>query len=83
MKKFIITFVLSFIAFWLLEHAISYLFDIDLDNLQIGWLGWLGIMIVYGFKYHILCCLVPLIWTTYKCKHKKCGHDHCSKNNII
>jgi len=80
-KKFIITFVLSFITFWLLEHAISYLFD--LDNLQIGWLGWLGIMIVYGFKYHILCCLVPLIWTTYKCKHKKCRHDHCSKNNII
>lgn len=80
MKKFIITFVLSFIAFFILEHLISYFFGIDLDNLELGWLGWLGVVIFFGFKYHILCCLIPLIWTTYKCKHNnKCKHEHCKK----
>lgn len=78
MKKFIITFVISFAVFMILEHLISYFLGIDLDNLELGWLGWLGFIIFYGFKYHILCCLIPLIWTTYKCKHNnKCSHDHC------
>jgi len=78
MKKFIITFIVSFIAFYLLEHAISHIFNIDLDTLELGWLGWLGFIIAYGFKYHIFCCLIPLIFTSYKCRHKKCDHDHCN-----
>lgn len=77
MKKFLITFVLSFIAFYLLEHLVSYVFDIDVDNLEVGWLGWLGFIILYGFKFHIFCCLIPLLFTTYKCRHKKCEHEHC------
>ncbi len=79
MKKFLITFVLSFIAFYLLEHLVSYVFDIDIDNLEVGWLGWLGFIILYGFKFHIFCCLIPLLFTTYKCRHKKCKHEHCTK----
>lgn len=79
MKKFLITFVLSFIAFYLLEHLVSYVFDIDVDNLEVGWLGWLGFIILYGFKFHIFCCLIPLLFTTYKCRHKKCKHEHCTK----
>lgn len=79
MKKFIITFILSFIVFYLLEHSISYFFNINLDTLNFGWLGWFGFIFVYGFKYHIFCCLIPLIYTSYKCRHKKCGHEHCSK----
>ena len=79
MKKFLITFVLSFIAFYLLEHLVSYVFDIDIDNLEVGWLGWLGFIILYGFKFHIFCCLIPLLFTTYKCRHKKCEHEHCTK----
>jgi hypothetical protein len=31
MKKFLITFVLSFIAFYLLEHLVSYVFDIEAE----------------------------------------------------
>lgn len=77
MKKFIIIFIVSFIIFYILEHVISYIFNIDLDTLELGWLGWLGFIIAYGFKYHIICCLIPLIFTSYKCRHKKCEHDHC------
>lgn len=79
MKKFFITFVISFIVFYLIEHGISILFDIDIDNLEVGWLGWLGFIILYGFKFHIFCCLIPLLFTTYKCRHKKCKHEHCTK----
>lgn len=79
MKKFLITFVLSFIAFYLLEHLVSYVFDIDVDNLEVGWLGWLGVVIFYGFKFHILCCLLPFLFSAYKCRHKKCEHEHCTK----
>ena len=78
MKKFIIIFIVSFIIFYILEHVISYIFNIDLDTLELGWLGWLGFIIAYGFKYHIFCCLIPLIYTSYKCRHKKCEHDHCN-----
>jgi hypothetical protein len=79
MKKFIITFVLSFILFYLLEHLISHIFNIDLHTLDFGWLGWFGFIFVYGMKFHIFCCLIPLIITSYKCRHKKCDHEQCSK----
>lgn len=78
MKKFIITFIVSFIVFYLLEHSISYIFNINLHTLNFGWLGWFGFIFVYGLKYHVLCCLIPLLITSYKCRHKKCGHEHCS-----
>jgi hypothetical protein len=39
----------------------------------------LDIFNIYGFKFHILCCVVPMIWAAYKCKHS-CDHDHCEKN---
>jgi len=79
MKRFLITFVLSFIGFYLIELCLNKFFGIDMDNLNLGWLGWLGLMIVYGFKYHILCCLLPLLYTSYVCSHKKCKHEHCEK----
>lgn len=72
--KFIIIFILTFILLEIVEFLISYFFDVNVKNLK--W-GWLGIMIVYGFKYHIICCLVPAIWASYKCRHKKCKHEHC------
>lgn len=78
MKKFILTFIISFIIFYVIEHLVSYLFNINIDNLELGWLGWLGFIILYGFKFHIFCCLIPLIFTSYKCRHKKCKHEHCN-----
>lgn len=85
MKKFIITFIISFIIFYAIEHLIEFslmhFYGIDLHNLNIGWMGTVGLVIFLGFKYHILCCLVPLIWTTYKCNHdKKCKHEHCKRD---
>lgn len=77
LKKFLITFLLSLIGFYILETLISILFGIDMDNLDLGWLGWLGFVIVYGFKTHIICCVLPFLFTTYKCRHTKCEHKHC------
>lgn len=72
--RFIIVFIISFIILELIEIGFEYFTGVDLHNLK--W-GWIGFLIVYGFKYHILCCLVPAIWAAYKCKHKKCEHDYC------
>lgn len=83
MKKFLITFALSFIGFYIIEHIISVMFGVDLNTLNYGWLGYAGIVLFYGFKFHIICCLVPLIFTAYKCRHKKCKHEYCdSQKNI-
>jgi len=72
--KFIIIFILTFILIETIELGIKYFFNIDLHELK--W-GWIGFIIVYGFKYHIFCCLVPSIWAGYKCRHKKCEHEYC------
>jgi len=72
--KFIIIFILTFLLMEGIELGIEYFFNIDLHELK--W-GWVGFIIVYGFKYHIFCCLVPAIWTGYKCRHKKCEHEYC------
>ena len=76
-KKFAITFILSLLGFYLIEHLISVIFNVDLDNLELGWLGWLGFIIVYGFKSHIICCVLPFLFSAYKCRHTKCEHEHC------
>jgi len=76
--RFIIVFISSLIAFELFEFAIEKVFDIELHNLEIAWIG--GI-VLFLFKSHIICCLIPVIWTSYKCHHKekkKCNHEHCS-----
>jgi len=72
--KFIIIFILTFLLMEGIELGIEYFFNIDLHELK--W-GWVGFIILYGFKYHIFCCLVPAIWAGYKCRHKKCEHEYC------
>ncbi len=81
-KKFLTTFILSFIGFYLIERLISIIFNVDMDSLDLGWLGWLGFVIMYGFKTHIICCVLPFLFTTYKCRHKKCDHKHCDTETI-
>jgi len=75
--KFSVTFIISFIVVQLLEHAIEYYFGINLHDIPVY--GWLGGIIIYGFKYHIICCLIPAIYTGYVCRHKKCDHEQCKK----
>jgi len=72
--KFIIIFIISFLITELSEYLLDVYFGIDFKFLT--W-GWLGLMLMYGFKYHIICCLVPAIWAGYKCRHKKCEHEYC------
>lgn len=72
--KFLKVFIISFLILELIEFGLFSMFDIDLHQLE--W-GWIGFVIIYGFKYHIFCCLIPAIWTGYKCRHKSCEHEHC------
>jgi hypothetical protein len=72
--KFLWIFLVSFIATELLEYILNQYFFIDLKMMT---LGWFGLMVFYGFKYHIICCLFPAIWAGYKCRHKKCEHEYC------
>lgn len=78
-KNFLIIFIVSFIAMEIIEFCIFEMFNIDIHQLE--W-GWLGFIILYGFKYHIFCCLIPIIWTGYKCRHNNCVHEHCDHDRV-
>ena len=75
--KFIMIFIISFILFESIEIIFNHFFKIKIPMT----LGWIGFVILYGFKFHIFCCLIPAIWAGYKCRHKKCKHEHCGKPN--
>jgi len=72
--KFLWIFLISFIATELLEYILNQYFFIDFKMMT---LGWFGLVVFYGFKYHIICCLFPAIWAGYKCRHKSCEHEYC------
>jgi NADH:ubiquinone oxidoreductase subunit 3 (subunit A) len=74
--RFFFIAVISFFVFEVIEHLLLDIFNISIESLE---LGWFTFIIIYGFKFHILCCVVPMIWAAYKCKHS-CDHDHCEKN---
>lgn len=74
--KFILLSALSFILLELVEHFILESFGFEIQNLE---LGWLTFVVIFGFKFHIICCILPILWAAYKCSHK-CDHDHCKKN---
>ncbi len=71
--KFFLLFVFSFLLTEVFEYCLEEFFGIDFRFLT--W-GWFGLMLMYGFKYHIVCCLIPAIWAGYKCKHKSCEHEY-------
>lgn len=73
--RFTYFFILSFLFFQMIEILVHHFLGIDLHNMKFGWMG---LVIVYGFKYHIFCCLLPAIWAGYKCHHKNCKHEHCN-----
>ena len=76
--RFIIVFALSLLGFELVELIIEKAFGLNIHNLEVVWLG--GVL-VFLFKSHIICCIIPAIWSSYKCHHKekkKCNHEHCS-----
>ena len=72
--KFLTIFVVGFLVTELLEHVLNKYFLFDFKMMT---LGWFGLVVFYGFKYHIICCLFPAIWAGYKCRHNKCEHEYC------
>lgn len=76
--KFIGLTIVSFFLFEGLEIILEKTIGLDLHNLEIGWFTF---VVIYGFKFHILCCILPMIWAAYKCRHNSCEHSHCHKEN--
>ena len=78
-KQFLITLVISFLVFEGVEHLVHELFHIDLEHTLA--LGGLGVWVVLGFKFHVLCCAIPALgsalYCTYK-NHRHCRHNHSS-----
>lgn len=72
--KFLIIFLISYFVMEIVEYSLNYFFNFNLHNLK--W-GWLILIVIYGFKYHIFCCLFPALFASYKCRHKSCSHNHC------
>lgn len=72
--KFILIFIASFILIEAIEESVKMYFGVELSGMK--W-GWFGLVIIYGIKYHIFCCLLPAVWIGYKCRHKKCKHEYC------
>jgi biotin transporter BioY len=75
--RFMKVFIISLVIMEILEHSFEYFFGIP-DLVQFEW-GWLAFIVVYGLKFHVFCCIIPAVWTTYRCRHKKnkCNHEHC------
>jgi len=72
--KFLVIFILSFILIEAIEWILVDYFHFNFEYITVGWLG---LVIFWGFKYHILCCFIPAIWAGYRCRHKSCKHEYC------
>ena len=82
MKK-IIPFVISFLCFEVLELILA---ACGFDLMQLGYwkIGSFGLVLFFGLKYHIFCCLFPaifLFWRQRKCSCQGENHAHSSKND--
>ncbi len=75
--RFIAICLISFIVFEAAEWVLLDIFSLEARGLE---LGWLATVVIYGLKTHILCCLLPMLWAAYKCRHRGCEHDHCKKD---
>jgi len=76
--RFLIFFAISFLLIEGIEHILHEVFDIHMN----GWFSWggLGVIILFGFKFHMICCVIPSIIAAILCikkRHKHCDHDHC------
>jgi hypothetical protein len=80
-KEFLLTAVVTYFLFEGIESLLHSLFDIDLHHL-LSFGGSFGFIVLYGFKFHILCCIIPTVIATVSClregKHKctDCHDQH-------
>ena len=74
--KFLFWFCITYLVIEGIEILIDKYFHLELRPLT-TWAGLIIGTIIYGFKFHLFCCLFPFLYATYKCKHKECKHDHC------
>lgn len=81
-KRFWIALVISTLLFQGLESFLELVFDIHLDHL-LAFGGGVGFIVIYGLKFHILCCIIPTMMATLVClrkgKHNCSDHHHSSE----
>lgn len=76
-KSFIITFVISLLIFEGIEHLLLDLFNIDLESYLT--IGGLGFIILWGFKFHIICCIIPAGVAAFMSHRERHSCDQCNK----
>ena len=75
-KKFIFAAFWFYITMEILEWLLNHFFHINLSYDKIHGFGWLIFLVIYGFKFHLFCCVGPFLYAAFRCRHKRCHHDH-------
>ncbi len=75
-KEFWIVLIGTTIFFEGVEHLLEHFFDVKLEELS-----WFGVasVLAFGFKFHVVCCILPALGTTLYCTYK--NHKHCDHNH--
>jgi hypothetical protein len=72
--RFLGVFAVSFLALEGLEHLLHEWFEWDLKH-RLSF-GGVGVVIIYGLKFHVFCCVVPALLSALACIRKR--GRHCS-----
>lgn len=75
-KKLLKHSIIFIFTFLIVHYVMDHLGFEDYLLANYGTAGIVGLLLIYGFKYHIICCGVPLVLTWLAdCKcHHKCEH---------
>ena len=80
-KSLLVTFLITLLLFEGMEHILDSFFGIDLEHYLT--FGGLGFIALWGFKFHIICCIVPAGVTAFLShrKNHQCNEcDHGEQN---
>lgn len=81
-KQFILSLLASYLLFEGIEHILLEMFQIDLGHILS--LGGIFTILLFGIKYHILCCILPAVGSAAYCTYKSkrhCNHKHDEDHN--
>lgn len=79
--NFLLILVVTSLIFEGIEHLLHEFWDIHLDHYLT--FGGVGFVVLWGFKFHVFCCLIPAAITTLICiKTNKecCDHNHTEES---
>jgi hypothetical protein len=73
---FIFVLAVSILAFRGLDAYLHDWFGLCIEGLLT--FGGVGVVLIFGFKFHVFCCLIPAAISSFICVKKKHNHEHCN-----